>query len=184
MFSKLLFTAAAFCALGVVHGAPGYQTSLTACNAASAMAPPPTGQFTIGNVDSQGGLLFEGSDGKGLVDFRRKGNYHRSQIWEIRKATTTEGAVTIWNVGTGHPLTHEGSFAEDGFTPAEFEIIQGPRYPFYKIKQVDSDKLWTFNYAGEGRYPDYGHLTLRTPPSGDLPDSFAWELKKGCPDPE
>jgi hypothetical protein len=33
------------------------------------------GKYLIGNVDSQGGLLFESPSGSALVDFRRTGGH-------------------------------------------------------------------------------------------------------------
>ncbi|KAJ6562353.1 hypothetical protein B0H19DRAFT_1233993 [Mycena capillaripes] len=136
MFSKLILTAAAFFSLSVVNAAPGVRTSFATCDMClriyfakghiRCIAYPKTrligavfrvlqGHFTIGNVESQGGLLFEGSDGKGLVDFRRRGGYRETEIWEIRDAGN--GHSEIWNVGTGHPVTVQGSVLGTCYPP-------------------------------------------------------------------
>ncbi|KAJ7858995.1 hypothetical protein B0H13DRAFT_2570869 [Mycena leptocephala] len=95
-FSK--FLVAIICAVSVVDAAPEFQTVFTAGSAnIEAMTPRPLGHFTIGNIDSQGSLLFEGPDGRALIDFRRTGGYGKTEIWEIRD--TGNGQSTIWNIG-------------------------------------------------------------------------------------
>ncbi|KAJ7914245.1 hypothetical protein B0H13DRAFT_2659287 [Mycena leptocephala] len=141
-FSK--FLVAVIYAASVVDAAPEFQTVFTAGSAnIEAMTPRPLGHFTIGNFDSQGSLLFEGPDRKALIDFRRTGGYGKTETWEIRD--TGNGQSTIWNVGTGNPIT---------------------------IGLFSSDELWTYGYSGKPRYPRNMHLALTKPPAGDLPDAF------------
>ncbi|KAJ7726531.1 hypothetical protein B0H16DRAFT_1735639 [Mycena metata] len=164
--------------LVVVNAAPGCQLPVTTecSNAAQAQLFPPFSKYLIANVES-GGLLFEGTSGTLLVDFRRTGGRGNRTLWEIRDVSGPGERSTIWNVGTGHPISLNDEFTEAGQHKATEFIVKSAGYPFFKFEAPVSRKLWDINYEGEGRYPEYAHLTLAKAPTENDRIAIFWKLQ-------
>ncbi|KAJ7914244.1 hypothetical protein B0H13DRAFT_2325436 [Mycena leptocephala] len=173
MLSKVLSVAA--CVLAVVNAAPGWQVPMTTQCTSRDLGQrefyPPVGKYLIGNVDSQGGLLFESLSGSALVDFRRTGGHGNRTLWEIRDAPN--GESTIWNC-TSNATPR---FTDGGNLKATEFIVKSAGYPFFTFEAPVSRKLWDINYEGEPRYPDYAHLTLAKAPTDNDRISIFWQLK-------
>ncbi|KAJ7166315.1 hypothetical protein C8R43DRAFT_945896 [Mycena crocata] len=189
MLSKLL--ALAVCASAVVNAAPGrgWQTPLIPQCIATSESEfttsssnvqnlyPPVGERYIRNLELGDGLLFESPSGDHLIDFRRIGGYAKdTDLWEIRDAPGKGERSTIWNVGTGNPIILADKLTGHVGSKATEFLITSVGYPFYTIEAPVSHKLWDFHYS-EGRYPDYGVLTLAEAPTHNERISIFWKIE-------
>jgi len=176
--------AVAACALAVVNAAPGGQVPMTAqCTTTGSgilqtQIYPPVGRYLIGNVELGGALLFENTSGAALVDFRRIGGHGNNIFWDIRDVPDSDGKSTIWNVGTGNPISLEDKFTDNGALKATEFVLKSAGYPFFTFEAPVSRKLWDFYYVfdQDPRYPEYAGLTLREAPTDNDRISIFWQL--------